>query len=195
MQPELAHKTAELLRSNWTESSLSAYGLRLHEERDHGIAPATVRSATAPAKEPSLQEKIFTALADAKIWTSKVAMHMPLAKRDSFFRQLDLLHDCDEWFDGNPVSLVSYQGFVTFMLTVRGNSKPSLGLAPDGQLVAVWQNGDSRLTIQFKDRFHAEWVLRRRHGDEIERAAGVTTIDRISPVLLPYDPEVWFGVA
>jgi hypothetical protein len=177
-------------------SSSSALGLASSDIFKIGFG-GEVRhfSEETPAAPPSLGERVFGALAEAKIWTSKVAMHLDRASRDRYFRQLDLLHDCDEWFgDEQPLLLNSYKGFIRFMLKDGGGSKPSLAMSPSGRLIAVWQSGSDRLSIEFADSDRAEWVVRRQLGADFERAAGSTTLGRIGANLAPYNPESWLGL-
>lgn len=152
------------------------------------------RSYTAPPIIEGLEEQLCTALAAAKIWTSQFVMHMKLEERDRYFRQLDLMHDIDEWHgQDKPLRLDSYQGFIRFMLTLPGTSKPALGLTPEGGLLAAWQNGDDRLTVEFLDRENVEWVVSRRRDAVVERAAGKTHASRLLANLAPYHPAGWFG--
>jgi hypothetical protein len=154
--------------------------------------PAVVRPRGGPEK--TLEERLYTALADAKVWTSKIVMHMGIDQRDRYFRQLDLMHDINEWHgEDRPLRLESYQGFIHFMLKVPGKSKPALGLTPKGDLLAVWLHGDDRLTVEFLDREHVEWVVSRHRGGVVERAAGKTHASRLLANLEPYDPAGWFG--
>lgn len=152
----------------------------------------TFRGGT-PASPPSLQERVFKALADAKVWTAQVAMHMNLATRDRYFRQLDLLHDCDEWFGADlPLNLESYKTFIRFMLTVDGSSKPSLALSASGNLLGIWLAGRDRLTIEFRPGDSVEWVISRQEGDATERAAGTTSSARLMANIQGFKPETWF---
>lgn len=197
MQLDYQPHYAERLRLQFAGSDTSVFGLDAGQSKlkltFFDQSPGA-KTQIEPANPPSLQERVFNALADAKIWTSKVAMYMDLRTRDRYFRQLDLLHDCDEWLDGSPVKLQSYQGFVSLMHLLGGHSKPSLGLTPSGNLVAVWQAGEDRLTIEFIDRQHAQWVVSRRQDEEMERIAGSTTITRVKANLAPYNPAAWFGI-
>jgi hypothetical protein len=187
---------ADLRELSISPSSSSALGLASSDIFKIGFGNETQRfSKAAPAELPSLGERVFSALADAKIWTSKVAMHLDREARDRYFRQLDLLHDCDEWFgDEQPLLLNSYKGFIRFMLKDGGTSKPSLAMSPKGRLIAVWQNGSDRLSIEFEEQDHAQWVVRRQLENNVERAAGSTTLARIRANLAPYNPESWLGV-
>ncbi|WP_282949449.1 MULTISPECIES: hypothetical protein [unclassified Sphingopyxis] len=177
-----------------TQSSAAALGLKLEDIMRGGLASEQVKRIH-PATAPTLAERVFQALVDAKIWTSKVAMHLDRGTRDRYFRQLDLLHDCDEWFgDQSPVVLDSYKAFVRFMHLIGGLSKPSLGLSPKGILVAVWHGDHGRLTIEFLSSDWVQWTVSRPLGDRTERAAGNTELTRILPNLAPYSPEAWFNV-
>ncbi len=174
-------------------SSSSALGLGISDIIKNGlIAPDAIAPAEKFTAPSSLVERIFQALADAKIWTSRVAMRLDLVARDRYFRQLDLLHDCDEWFgDDKPLMLESYKSFVRFMMTEGGQSKPSLALNPDGHLLAVWEVGGNRLTIEFKSNDRLQWIVSCANGD---RTAGMTSLISIKVHLTPYIPEAWFGV-
>lgn len=142
--------------------------------------------------EQSLAERVFQALIDAKIWTANVAMHFSVSDRNRYFRQLDLLHDCDEWLDGqSPVLLESYKGFIRFMLLVKGNSKPSLALTPKGHMLATWQSSRDRLSIIFLSGLTAEWVISQNYAGTVERGAGTGTLDRVIDHIAPFEPSKW----
>jgi hypothetical protein len=174
-------------------SSSSALGLGISDIIKHGL----VSSKATPwnhefAPPSSLAERVFHALAEAKIWTSRVAMRLDLVARDRYFRQLDLLHDCEEWFgDDHPLRLESYKSFVRFMITEGRESKPSLAMNPNGHLLAVWEAFGNRLTIEFNENDRLQWIVSCAYGD---RTAGITSLALIKSRLAPYNPEAWFGV-
>ena len=177
------------------DSSASALGLDITKVLQGGLLSGSFGTEGKSVRTQSVEENIFNALADAKIWTSRVAMHMSREDRDRYFRQLDLLHDCDEWFgDEKPVKLGSYKSFVRFMLATRSPSKPALALAPSGHLVAVWLDGNDRLTVEFEPDDRAQWVANRKSPELTERAAGTTVIGRLVQVLAPYNPSGWLRV-
>ena len=174
-------------------SSSSALGLGISDIIKHGLVS---QKASIPVHEfappSSLAERVFHALAEAKIWTSRVAMRLDLVARDRYFRQLDMLHDCDEWFGNDqPLRLDSYKSFVRFMMSEGGQSKPSLALNPDGHLLAVWEVAGNRLTIEFKGDDRLQWIVSCANGD---RTAGMTSLASIKSHLVPYNPEAWFGL-
>lgn len=150
-------------------------------------------SASIPSTPPTLEERVFKALADAKIWTSRVAMHLDASARNRYFRQLDLLHDCDEWAGNDlPLALESYKSFIRFMLMIGGEAKPSLALTGSGNLLAIWQNEAGRLSVEFLPANSVEWVITKGEGDLIEQAAGRTSLTRLLANLAPYHPTQWF---
>jgi hypothetical protein len=188
----LASKVSER-RIEISASSSSSLGLGISDIIKHGlVAPKAMAPVNEFTPPKSLAERVFHALADAKIWTSRVAMRLDLVARDRYFRQLDLLHDCDEWFgDDQPLRLDSYKSFVRFMMTEGGQSKPSLALNPDGHLLAVWEAFGNRLTIEFNKNDCLQWIVSCIDGD---RTAGLTSLAKIKSHLAPYDPESWFDL-
>jgi hypothetical protein len=172
-------------------SSSSMLGLQISDIIKHGLVPQkAIYPAHQFATPISLSERIFHALSEAKILTSRVAMRLDLASRDRIFHQLDLLHDCDEWFgEDQPLLLASYKSFVRFMISEGSQSKPSLALNPDGHLLAVWENSGNRLTIEFQENDKLQWVISCADGD---RTAGITRLDLIMSRLAPYNPEALF---
>lgn len=177
-------------------SSGSVVGLKLNDIFTYSfISQNEEHVESTVAAPPSLGERVFQALSDAKIWTSRLAMYLEKSARDRYFRQLDLLHDCEQWIsEDSPVLLSSYQAFIRFMLLIGGQSKPSLALAPNGNLLAIWDSEGSRLTIEFLPSDRCEWVVSRQDGQLVERVAGNTRLGRIQANLQPYTPEIWFGV-
>ena len=176
----------------FTASSASAFGLSISDILRHGLVQQTSQLSFPGSLEPTLQEKLFHALANAKIWTSQVAMRLSGSARDRYFKQLDRLHSAEEWFEGDkPVLLESYKGFIRLMLVIGGNSKPALALSPSGHLVAVWEGDGQRLTVEFTDANELKWLVNRGDG---HRTAGTDTIQTVLQYLQPYNVEAWFGV-
>lgn len=152
----------------------------------------TEASVRRPAHEPTLGERLFDATAAAKIWTSRVAMHLDRTARDRFFTQLDRLHDEEEWVGRDlPVNLESYKSLIRAFVSLGIKKGPSLALMPGGNLLAMWRAGDAMLTVEFLPGDRAKWLLSRPLGEEVERAAGETSLRRIRDVLAPYDADRW----
>src|SRR5688572_7418724 len=64
-------------------------------------------------------QRVFHALAGAKILTAQVAMHLEKSWREKLFKQLDLLHETDEWEEGDqPVDQSSYSTFLKAIIAL-----------------------------------------------------------------------------
>jgi hypothetical protein len=155
--------------------------------------------ATSAAKTDghALENRVFEALAGAKILTSRVAMHLEREIRDRLFRQLDSLHETDQWEEGDqPLDQSSFQTFLKAILTIRPERRPGLGLSHTGNLIAAWTTGRDRLTIEFLPNDRVSWVLVRYDGDdEPARYAGQTSVSDLLEGLAPHRPERWFSHA
>lgn len=184
---------ANLRQLNPSASSSSAMGLGISDILKRGLVDHRSASPVSQVVVPqSLAERVFVALADAKIWTSRMMTRLDLAARNRYYRQIDLLHDCDEWFgDDQPLLLESYKSFIRFMIAEGRQSKPSLAMNPDGHLLAVWEANGNRLTIEFKSGDRLQWVVSCADGD---RTAGMTSLEAIMSRLAPYQPVDWFGI-
>lgn len=150
---------------------------------------------TVPAAR-SCEETLFSALAEMKVLTSQVAMHLERSWRDRLFVQLDRLHDLEQWDEGDdPAEIGSFRTFLRMMFLLKVEKQPGLGLANGGHLLAFWIDDQNRLTIECLRRDKVKLVLTRRLGEEKESAAILTNIDRVKDVLAPYDPSCWFESA
>lgn len=145
---------------------------------------------------PDIEQQLFEARAQAKIHTSKVAMHMDDGWRKGLYRQLDSLLDTEEWLEGEkPLGTNSFATFLRLMLLVRPETRPGLGLTSTGNLIASWNFGLSRLTVECLPSDGVRYVLSHQIDDFHESSAGDTTVDRFPEVLAPFRPEQWFAHA
>lgn len=146
-----------------------------------------------PIEQRPIEEQLFFALADAKIWTSRVAMHLDRLSRNRMFRQLDVLHEFDEWATSDrPVQLEAYKSFVRAIVFHKINSRPALSLMPSGNLLALWNDSDDRLTIEFLPENRTRWLVQSSTTDGPERASGTSPLERLRDVLQPYGAARWF---
>lgn len=160
-------------------------------------SPASFTRTTLVHGKP-LELRVFNALADAKVLTSHVAMHLQGEFHDKLFRQLDSLHDTAEWEDGDePINQSSFQTFLKAILTIRPARRPGLGLSHTGNLIAAWTAARDRLTIEFLPNDRVSWVLARyrAEADEPARFAGQTNVSELIEGLAPHRPEHWFSHA
>jgi hypothetical protein len=160
------------------------------------LAPGEAQKADE-TEGSALEERLFNAVADAKTWTSKVAMHLDPEWRHRLFRQLDSLHDPKEWEEGDrPLQQASFVTFLKAMLTIDPERRPSLGLSHAGHLIAAWTTGPDRLTIEFLPNDHVRWVLSRCYAaEDTARFAGDSLVTRLVDGLAPHHPEHWFSHA
>jgi hypothetical protein len=155
-------------------------------------------ASLAPQTEgQALEIRVFDALAGAKVSTAQVAMHFEQDLRDRLFRQLDSLHETDQWEEGDePLDQSSFQTFLKAILTVRPERRPGLGLSQTGNLIAAWTTARDRLTIEFLPNDRVSWVLARYDDtDEPARYAGQTNVTELVEGLAPHRPEHWFSHA
>jgi hypothetical protein len=159
---------------------------------------AALRSSPSPGDpifvQPPLGEQLFDALANAKVLTSKVAMHLDSGWREAIFRQLDSLHGPDEWEAGDkPVEQHSFSTFLKAIFILRPERRPGLGLSHGGNLIAAWTAGEDRLTVEFLPQDRVRWVLSdHRHGG-VARYAGDVPVGLIKSDLAGHMPDRWLS--
>lgn len=148
-----------------------------------------------PVVERSLEERLFDATAGVKILTSRVAMHLDREWRNRLFRQLDSLHEPEEWEPRNePVQGASFATFLKAIVGLQPKKRPGLGLSQAGHLIAAWTNGSDRLTIEFLGNDRVRWVIGRRDEDgQLEQIAGHVNVAALAVALSPYNPNSWFS--
>jgi hypothetical protein len=158
-------------------------------------SPASLKpEPTATKVEGSLQERLFDALANVKILTANVAMHLGREWRNGLFRQMDSLHDPAEWEpDDEPVQQSSFATFLKAILSLKPERRPGLGLSHAGHLIAAWTAGQDRLTIEFLPNDRVRWVLSECRDCETDRFAGQTPVARLAEGLRSHSPERWFS--
>jgi hypothetical protein len=167
----------------------------LKSPQSPGAMSSQLRAASL-VLDQSLEAKLYAALADAKVLTAQIAMHLDRSWRDKLFRQLDSLHDIDEWdLDTEPLHKASFSTFLRTLHAVGAKRRPGLGLSFSGNLIGAWTVGVNRLTIEFLPNDQLRWAVLREYGQQPERASGKTTVGRIGAVLAPYDPKIWFDDA
>lgn len=155
---------------------------------------ASVASLETPQLKKSIEEELYDAKADAKIFTSKVSTHIKDDLRKQLYRQLDSVLDADEWMEGDePLAIGSYRTFLRLMLIIRPDVRPGLGLTSDGHLLATWKKGDARLTIYCFDDDAVRYVLSHIVEDRRRTAAGDASIYDLMAMIAPFQPERWFG--
>ena len=142
----------------------------------------------------STEERLFDAKANAKIYTSQVAMRINENWRKQLFRQIDSVLDADEWMVGDePLTTESYQTFLRLMFVIQPRVKPGLGMTSNGDLMAIWQTGDARLTIYCFGDDELRYVLSYLEDGKRRTAAADGSIRNIQKLLAAFQPDQWFG--
>ena len=173
--------------SDGTQRIIAQYAAALRRQ-------PTPSAFEAADSEKSAGERVFDALAAVKVLTAQVAMHLDRVYRDWLFRQLDSLHEVDEWEVGDePIRQASFGTFLKATLALRPERRPGLGLSQGGNLIAAWTTGRDRLTIEFLPNDRVIWVLTRYSEEEPERYAGQTPVASLVTGLAPHHPEHWLS--
>ena len=155
---------------------------------------ASSASLETPRAKKSIEDRLFDAKANAKIFTSQVAMRIQDNWRKQLYRQLDSLLDADEWMEGDePLAIGSYQTFLRLMFVIRPKIRPGLGLTTDGHLMATWHAGEARLTIYCFANDTLRYVLSHVVDGKRQAHAGDASIERLTEWIAPFQPEQWFG--
>lgn len=162
--------------------------------RNEALRPSLTTDKSVLLGTTSIEERLFDARTNVKIMTSEVSMHIRSDLRKKLFRQIDMLHDPDEWEpDDIPISESSFKAFLSGFLQINPERGPGLGLSHAGNLIASWvSSGRDRLIIEFMPN-SVKWVITRFINDETEQFTGRTKINRLFESLVPYDPEHWFS--
>ena len=152
--------------------------------------------AESPRDLPAtVDERLYNSLANAKVLTSQVAMHLDAEWRTRLFDQLDQLLAARDWHaEDEPVKTESFNTFLRTILFLSPARRPGLGVSNAGNLIAAWTTDDDRLTLEFVPGDTVKWALSLTDEGERERAVGVTRVPRLSEVLTPYMPSRWFDV-
>ena len=158
------------------------------------LQPSPAAGVLRHGTEVSVEGRLYDALARAKVLTSQVAMHLDRTWRAKLFGQLDALHDIAEWEHGDvPIQGASFATFLRAIIALNPDRRPGLGLTSAGCLLGAWTTGQDRLTLEFLPNGHVRWLISCYDDDQVERAAGETSVARLSAVLEPYRPSRWFG--
>lgn len=149
--------------------------------------------------EPNeLDERLFDATAVVKILLSRVSMHFSDALRQKLFRQIDLIHDPDDWEESEmPIEPKSFSTFLRWFYMNDPTQLPNFGLSDTGQFIATWlanQNKDS-LILEFLKGDRIKWYVTKYYEDEeaADLSSGVTNLDRIASALEAFNANDWFN--
>jgi len=143
----------------------------------------------------TLDEQLFDARAEVKILLSQVSMHFSEALRKKLFRQIDLLHDPDDWEEGDvPIQLQSFNTFLRWFFLNEPSQLPNFGLSAAGHFIASWltNHNKDRLILEFLSNDRIKWYVTKHYDGEADLSSGLTKLSRIANVLEPYHSDDWF---
>lgn len=143
---------------------------------------------------PTLEDRLYTALAQCKVKTNQFAMHFGTDWQRRFFTQLDVLMNKDDWDTSDtPVTDGSFTTLIRLLLTMRGKRRPGLGLGNGGRVIAAWTKDADRLTIECLPDDRVRWIVSQTVDGEADMAAGDTTLALLPDRLAPFNPNKWFA--
>jgi hypothetical protein len=125
-------------------------------------------AATLPPP-PSLEVQLFDNGAELKVSFSQIAMHLTTEWRTAIFEQLDFLLKPEDWQEDSAlIEVATFLTILRFLIFAAPNRVPSLGVSPNGNVLAAWLKGDERITVQFlpDDRAIATLIRRGTRGNE-----------------------------
>jgi hypothetical protein len=106
-------------------------------------------AATLPPL-PSLEVQLFDNAAQLKVSFSQIAMHLTTEWRAAIFKQLDFLLKPEDWQEDSAlIEVPTFMTFLRFLIFAAPNRLPSLGVSPNGNVLAAWLKGAERITVQF----------------------------------------------
>jgi len=128
--------------------------------------------AAASPRRALLEDQLFENGAQLKVSFSNIAMHLTTKWRTTIFEQLDFLLMLENWQDDSAlIQMPTFLTFLRFLIFAAPNRLPSLGVSPNGNVLAAWLKGDERITVQFLPEDRAVATLIRQGTRENETVA------------------------
>ncbi len=129
-----------------------------------------VSEATVAIEARSLDERLFDNAAILKIDFANFAMHLSREWRQIIFKQLDRLLDPSSW--EHDSALIEHAPFITFLRFVVFSAPtrfPSLGVSPNGNILAAWLSPPQQITVEFlpADKAAATFSIQTARSKEI----------------------------
>lgn len=146
-------------------------------------------------KRDTLNEQLFDARANVKILLSNVSMYFSEALREKLFRQIDLLHDFEDWEEGDtPVQTQSFCTFIRWFFMTQPQQLPNFGLSSAGHFISSWLANDNKdsLILEFMSNDQIKWFVTKSYEEGPDQSSGLTKIFRIADILSPYHVDNWY---
>lgn len=163
------------------------------DQREDFPIATTVVSRNA-VNNAALSHRLAVARNKAKAAIAKVAMHLNAATRAKLISQIDLLHDEDEWPEGDtPLEEEAIDSFLRFFTWMKPTRFPSLGLSSSGNLVAVWGSPHDEIVLEFGPKNSVRYVIDHNAAGNRELLSADTSMARVKVLLQPFAGERWFN--
>jgi len=178
-------KRSSLLSDNYKENSQQIFSDETKVIMNR-ISELESKSGSAFVKNKivsdTLDERLFDARANVKILLSKVSMHYSDVFREKLYRQIDLIHDPDDWEDEEvPVMLDSFKTFLRWFYLTNPSTLPNFGLTDSGNFIATWvENTRNTLIMEYLASDRVKWYLAIDYEDNKDLTSGTTNIERSS---------------
>jgi hypothetical protein len=142
------------------------------------------------------EHRLFNASAALKMAASEVSMHLPELWRKRLFENIDDLHVPDDWDNADRMAETdSFKTFLRTMLRLGITKNMMLGISEDGNILAGLRRGEDSFAFAFLPGDRIRWSVVEHEGDTTNSTGGITSLERLPEVLMPYHPEAWFGDA
>lgn len=194
--PEGYDDPATEFSSKLVEQSFSAHTVEVMDKIRELEKNTLSISEKIYEKRVTLDERLFDARANVKILLSQVSMHFSDALRNKLFHQIDLLHDPDDWEDGDdPIQLQSFNTFLRWFYLNGPPLLPNFGLSVAGNFIASWLTNHNKnsLILEFLSNDRIKWFVTKFYDEEADHSSGSTKLSRITAVLAPYHTDDWFS--
>lgn len=108
-----------------------------------------------------------------------IGAELPAAVRDPLHGTLTVLLEDDD--DVVTPDMASFMAFISYLDQHRDVSAPSVGVNRSGLFVAVWQDRDYRLSLEFQTAGNVSWAYTDKHGPLSVRDGKATVAAAPSP--------------
>lgn len=146
------------------------------------ISPAETAKIANDNPRPVIEE-LALKLSACQREMSLLAMHFSSDFRMRTLRQLKNLLNPDDWETGDThLQTSSFRSFIRAMAVLRPRERPMLGLSDEGNVLAMWAFGDSRLTFEHLANDRLKWFISSNDKAGADCGAGVTGIGKLAQI-------------
>ena len=148
---------------------------------------ASPGSQSAVPQEWTLANAAF----DLKVFFSQFSMHLSPQWREGLFRQLDEILDCETWEEDEKLpDSAGWKTLLRLVIYYKFKVRPGLGFR-EGHPLIMWTNEDTRITLECRSADKIHWVASRRVDQEMDIAAGESTISMLRDHLTAFNTNSW----